>query len=210
MRMWCGGQPSVDCVTLSSWPESRWEKVTNVFLWPTAAKSGHMTPAMTWHDMTWRDMTWHDTGAMLPLVSVVSLLSVSPLVMETSASLVAGNNPHYCDKIAEMLYWQYKFVDIFILFYSNVQIVQPIKRFKRFSTTCVYVLNVLVLCPCLFPRGSALMVPFRLFAVLCRIEKSEDWPTYLLLMKWKQQKNSWRIESSWKVFSPFSRNLPNC
>ena len=79
---------------------------------------------LPWHDMTWhKDMTWHDTGAMLPLVSVVSLLSVSQLVMETSASLVAGiNTPHYCDKIAEILYWQYKFV--FLLFYSNVQIVQ--------------------------------------------------------------------------------------
>ena len=183
MRMWWCGQLSVDCVTLSSSTQSRAEKVTNVFLWPAAAKSGHMTPAMTWReDMTWHDMTWHDTGAMLPLVSVVSLLSVSQLVMETSASLVAGiNTPHYCDKIAEILYWQYKFV--FILFYSNVQIVQPIKRFKQFSTTCVYVLNVLVLCPRLLPRGSALMVPFRLFAVLCRIEKSEDWPTYSVLMK---------------------------
>ena len=111
-------------VTLSSSTQSRAEKVTNVFLWPAAAKSGHMTPAMTWReDMTWHDMTWHDTGAMLPLVSVVSLLSVSQLVMETSASLVAGiNTPHYCDKIAEILYWQYKFV--FLLFYSNVQIVQ--------------------------------------------------------------------------------------
>ena len=140
MRMWCGGQPSVDCVTLSSWPESRWEKVTNVFLWPTAAKSGHMTPAMTWHDMTWRDMTWHDTGAMLPLVSVVSLLSVSPLVMETSASLVAGNTPHYCDKIAEMLHWQYKFVDIytFLLQCTNCPTYQMIQTIFNHVRACMF------------------------------------------------------------------------
>ena len=75
---------------------------------------------------------------MLPLVSVVSLLSVSQLVMETSASLVAGiNTPHYCDKIAEILYWQYKFV--FLLFYSNVQLSNAYETIRRFSTTHVCV-----------------------------------------------------------------------
>ena len=75
---------------------------------------------------------------MLPLVSVVSLLSVSPLVMETSASLVAGNTPHYCDKIAEMLYWQYKFVDIytFLLQCTNCPTYQMIQTIFNHVRVC--------------------------------------------------------------------------